>query len=85
MSRPMTDKSTIEAELAPLTAGRATARVEGARASIVLDVTGLSNEVREELEADVRRVARALPGIDEVRVLQTSERRTRRLVAVASG
>ncbi|PXA97738.1 chromosome partitioning protein ParA [Nostoc sp. 3335mG] len=81
----MTDKSTIEAELAPLTAGRATARVEGARASIVLDVTGLSNEVREELEADVRRVAGALPGIDEVRVLQTSERRTRRLVAVASG
>ncbi|MEN3747181.1 P-loop NTPase [Sphingomonas sp. HF-S3] len=81
----MTDKNTIEAELAPLAAGRATARFDEGRASIVLDVTGLSNEVREELEGDIRRVVGALPGVAEVRVLMTSERRTRRLVAVASG
>ncbi|MBL7471109.1 chromosome partitioning protein ParA, partial [Escherichia coli] len=71
--------------LAPVAAGRATARLEGARASIVLDVTGLEEGARAELEADVRAAAGGLPGIDEVRVLMTSERRTRRLIAVASG
>ncbi|MEI9927959.1 MAG: Mrp/NBP35 family ATP-binding protein [Sphingomonas sp.] len=81
----MTERVEIEAALAPVAAGRATARVEGARASIVLDVTGLVAAVRDELEADVRRTVAALPGIDEVRVLLTSERRTRRLIAVASG
>ncbi len=81
----MTDRAEIHAALAPLAAGRATARVEGARASIVLDVTGLAPATRDELEADVRRTVEALPGIDEVRVLMTSERRTRRLIAVASG
>jgi len=81
----MTDTEALSAALAPITAGRATARLEGARASIVLDVTGLAEATREELEADIRRVAGALPGVEEVRVLMTSERRTRRLIAVASG
>jgi ATP-binding protein involved in chromosome partitioning len=81
----MTDTEALNAALAPITAGRATGRVEGARASIVLDVTGLAEATREELEADIRRVAGALPGVEEVRVLMTSERRTRRLLAVASG
>ncbi|NWP47969.1 P-loop NTPase, partial [Escherichia coli] len=54
-------------------------------ASIVLDVTGREEGARAELEADVRAAAGGLPGIDEVRVLMTSERRTRRLIAVASG
>lgn len=81
----MTDTEALSAALAPITAGRATARLEGSRASIVLDVTGLAEATREELEADIRRVAGALPGVEEVRVLMTSERRTRRLIAVASG
>jgi len=81
----MTDTEALSAALAPITAGRATARLEGARASIVLDVTGLAEATREELEADIRRTAGALPGVEEVRVLMTSERRTRRLIAVASG
>jgi ATP-binding protein involved in chromosome partitioning len=81
----MTDSETIAAALASVAAGRATARLEGGRASVVLDVTGLSEPARAELEADIRRVAGALPGVDEVRVLMTSERRTRRLIAVASG
>jgi len=81
----MTDTEALSAALAPIAAGRATARLEGSRASIVLDVTGLAEATREELEADIRRVAGALPGIEEVRVLMTSERRTRRLIAVASG
>lgn len=81
----MSDIEQLQATLAPIAAGRATARIEGGRASIVLDVTGLSAEAREELERDVRAAASRVPGVREVRVLQTSERRHRRLIAVASG
>lgn len=81
----MSDIEKLEAALAPVAAGRATARLEGGRASIVLDVTGLSPAARDEIEADVRATAAGVPGVSEVRVLQTSERRQRRLIAVASG
>ncbi|NIJ21824.1 ATP-binding protein involved in chromosome partitioning [Sphingomonas naasensis] len=81
----MTDQESLKAALTPIAAGRATVRIEAGRASIVLDVTGLGKAAGEELEADVRRVAEAVPGVAEVRVLLTSERRTRRLIAVASG
>ncbi|RYE04507.1 MAG: MRP family ATP-binding protein [Sphingomonadales bacterium] len=81
----MTDSMKIQASLDALAAGRATARLENGRASIVLDVTGLSEAARTELEADVREAAAGMEGVEEVRVLLTSERRTRRLVAVASG
>jgi ATP-binding protein involved in chromosome partitioning len=81
----MTDRAELEAILAPIAAGRASARIEGARASIVLDVTGLAAAAREELEADVKAAVLSLAGIEEVRVLQTSERRTRKLIAVGSG
>ncbi|KRC80027.1 P-loop NTPase [Sphingomonas sp. Root241] len=81
----MTDADSLKAALAPIAAGRATVRFEEGKASIVLDVTGLGPEARDELEADVRRTVEAAPGVAEVRVLLTSERRTRRLIAVASG
>jgi ATP-binding protein involved in chromosome partitioning len=81
----MGDSDALKAALAPIAAGRATVRVEGSKASLVLDVTGLDAPARDELEADVRRAAEAAPGIDEVRILLTSERRQRRLIAVASG
>ena len=81
----MTDSATIQAALDPVAAGRATARLENGRASVVLDVTGLSEAARAELEADVRAAAAGVEGVGEVRVLLTSERRTRRLIAVASG
>lgn len=81
----MTDSATIQAALDPIAAGRATARLEKGRASVVLDVTGLNEAARAEIEADIRAAAAAVPGVDEVRVLLTSERKTRRLIAVASG
>jgi len=81
----MTDRTALETALAPIAAGRATARLQDGRASIVLDVTGLPEGARTELEADIRRAAEAVPGVSEVRVLQTSERKTRKLIAVASG
>lgn len=81
----MNDVHSLKAALAPIAAGRASARIEDGRASIVLDVTGLGKAGGEELEADVRRVAQGVAGVREVRVLLTSERRARRLIAVASG
>jgi ATP-binding protein involved in chromosome partitioning len=81
----MTDSASIQAALGSIAAGRATARLENRRASVVLDVTGLSEAARAELEADVRTAAAGVEGVDEVRVLLTSERRTRRLIAIASG
>jgi ATP-binding protein involved in chromosome partitioning len=81
----MTDTETLQAVLAPIAAGRATARMADGRASIILDVSDLEIGARDALEADLRAAAGALPGVTEVRVMQTSERRQRRLVAVASG
>jgi len=85
MCRGMTDPQDLSAALAPVSAGRATVRLEGGRANVVLDVTGLAPETRDALEAEVRSAAAALPGVAEVRILLTSERRTRRILAVASG
>lgn len=81
----MTDTSSIQSILDPIAAGRASVRLDGARANIVLDVTDLSEATRDALERDVRDAVSAVPGVKEVRVLQTSERRTRKLIAVASG
>ncbi len=81
----MTDNEALAAALEPVSAGRATARLEGPRASLVLAVTGPGAAPGAELDAAGRAAAAALPGIDAVRVLMTRERRTRRLIAVASG
>jgi len=81
----MTDRAAIEALLGPIAAGRATVRFEDKRASIVLDVTGLATDAQAEMEADVKAAVAALEGVDVVRVLLTSERKVRRMIAVASG
>jgi ATP-binding protein involved in chromosome partitioning len=80
-----TDTASLDAALAAVAGSRATARLDGARASIILDVTGLDPAARDALEAAVTQAARAVPGIEQVRVAQTSQRTVRRLVAVASG
>ncbi len=85
MTASVSDAAALNALLAPVAAGRATARVQGDQASIILDVTGLPPAARDALEADVRRVASSAPGIAGVRVAQTSERVAQRIVAVASG
>lgn len=81
----MTDHSSIQILLDPIAAGRATVRIDGERANILLDVTDLSEATREALERDIRAALAEVPGINEVRVLQTSERRARKLLAIASG
>ncbi|GAA4770409.1 hypothetical protein GCM10023219_16250 [Stakelama sediminis] len=81
----MTDQTALDAALAPVSAGRTTTRLRDGRADIMLDVTGLAESVRAALEEDIRVAATAVEGVDEVRILQTSERVQRRLIAVASG
>ncbi|MGI4731780.1 MAG: Mrp/NBP35 family ATP-binding protein [Janthinobacterium lividum] len=79
----------LTAALAPVAGGRATVRLTGGRADVILDVTGLDATEREALEARARAAVTGLAGVDEVRVALTSERAPkgpgRRLIAIASG
>ena len=54
-------------------------------ATVVLDVAGLDARARGEIEQAVRDLVGARPGITEVRVAMTAEKRTRRILAVGSG
>jgi ATP-binding protein involved in chromosome partitioning len=86
----MTQDITLDAVLAPIAGTRATARIEGDRASIILDVTGLAPAAADAMEAAVRVAVLRVPGIATVRIAQTaeraaSERTMRRIIAVASG
>ena len=81
----MTDTSLIDAALLPIAGGRATTRIEGDRASIILDVSGLDGRARDSLEHAVKIAAEAVPGIATVRIAQTSQRTRKTLIAVASG
>ncbi|MET3825992.1 ATP-binding protein involved in chromosome partitioning [Sphingomonas sp. PvP055] len=81
----MTDPVSLDAMLAPFAGNRATGRIEGDRASIVIDVSGLDEGERDSLEASVRAAASDLPGVATVRIALTSQRSTRLSIAVASG
>jgi len=81
----MTDPVSLDAMLAPVAGTRATGRIEGDRASIVVDVSGLDEAERESLEASIRAFAGGLPGVATVRVALTSQRSQRLSIAVASG
>ena len=84
----MTDVATLSAALATIPAadGRAAPpRFAEGRASLILDVTGLTATAQELLQADVKRVLRAVPGVTDVRIALTAERKGRKLIAVASG
>lgn len=81
----MVDVDRVKAAVAAVAGARATVRVDGARAGVVLDATGLSADERDTLEARVRTAAAAVQGVGEVRVAVTAERTARKLLAVASG
>ncbi|WP_136163728.1 Mrp/NBP35 family ATP-binding protein [Sphingomonas flavalba] len=82
----MTTADEIAAAIAPI-AGRRAARprISGNLASLIVDATGLNPPETEALERELTRVVGAMPGIATVRIAFTSERATRRLIAVASG
>src|SRR3546814_16435356 len=81
----MSDNEALTAALAPVAAGRATARLANGTASIILNVTGLPKSTHDAFEQDVRAAAAAVPGVTEVRVALTVERTARRLIEIASG
>ncbi|MBX9797132.1 Mrp/NBP35 family ATP-binding protein, partial [Sphingomonas sp.] len=81
----MSSTETLVAHLAPIAAGRVSARLEGGRARLILDITGLHPDTHAALEAQLRAAALAVPGVAEVQIALTSERVKRRIIAVASG
>ncbi len=58
---------------------------ETAADSAVIDVAGLLPAQRDALEAQAEAALRAVAGVEEVRILLTADRPTRKLIAVASG
>ena len=82
----MTDFDSLSARIIALSQGRATAiRLRDGVVSLVLDVGGLGADARRTLADAIEDAAHALPGVSAVRILETAEKRTRTIIAVASG
>jgi ATP-binding protein involved in chromosome partitioning len=84
----MTDIQMLVSALAAVPAAQGRAgppRLADGRASLILDVTGLAAEKRDELKSAVEAALAAVPGVTSVRIALTSQRTGRRLIAVASG
>ena len=81
----MTTYDTAEAAVTAIAGDRATLRMDGTRAGIVLDATGLSAPERDDMEAALRTALTGRAGVTEVRIVATAERSARALIAVASG
>ena len=82
----MTQLEDFAARLKTLTDGRASApRLKDGVMSLVLDVAGLSPDQRDAVAAAIREGGLAVPGVDDVRIAMTAERKPLRIVAVASG
>ncbi|MGL4312468.1 MAG: Mrp/NBP35 family ATP-binding protein [Sphingomonas sp.] len=81
----MSIENDVTAAVQAVAGARATVRINGVHASIVLDVAGLDEGARADLQRAVTSAAEAVAGIDSARVALTSQRVARRLIAVASG
>ncbi|MBB5684505.1 ATP-binding protein involved in chromosome partitioning [Sphingobium boeckii] len=82
----MSDPNTLLAAISSIAGTRAAAvRLSDGRASLILDVTGLSGDERSKMEAAIKAALMAEDGVSEVRIAMTSEKRGRRLIAVGSG
>ncbi|PNQ03790.1 Mrp/NBP35 family ATP-binding protein [Sphingobium sp. SA916] len=82
----MTQLEDFAARLKTLTDGRASApRLKDGVMSLVLDVAGLSSDQRDAVAAAIREGALTVPGVEDVRIAMTAERRPLKIVAVASG
>ena len=61
------------------------ARVVRGTASLVVDASGLDDAARTQLEARLRDVVTAVPGVTEVRIAMTAAKAHRTVIAVGSG
>lgn len=82
----MTDLESFAARLKTLTEGRAsTPRVKDGVMTLALDVGGFSAARRDAVADAIREGALLVPGVKDVRIAMTTERRSVRIIAVASG
>jgi ATP-binding protein involved in chromosome partitioning len=83
----MTDLADFTARLTTLTDGRASApRIKDGVMTIALDVGGLTPDKREGLAAAIKEGGMTVPGVTDVRIAMTTERKgVLRILAVASG
>jgi len=82
----MTNLESFAARLKTLTDGRAsTPRVKDGIMMLALDVGGLSAERRDAVAAAIREGGLSVPGVQDVRIAMTAERKAPKIIAVASG
>lgn len=82
----MTDISNLSDQISRLSGGRASgARLNDGLLSLVLDVTGMDDAERNALVETLTAQMKAQPGVNDVRIAQTKEKQTLRIIAVASG
>ena len=82
----MIDTGQIEGTLSAIAGHRASAiRVKDGAISLLLDVTGLDPNAREQMESAVRGAIAQIAPDAPVKVMQTAERQSQRLIAIASG
>lgn len=82
----MVTEAILRAALGDCDGGRASGfKVTDGCVSVMLDVTGLSPSARAGLVSKVDERLRPVPGVGELRVMQTAQRTAPRLIAVASG
>lgn len=82
----MTELADFAARLTALTDGRASApRIRDGVMTLSLDVGGLGPDQRDGLAAAIREGGMTVPGVSDVRIAMTAERRPLRILAVASG
>jgi ATP-binding protein involved in chromosome partitioning len=82
----MIDADKIEAAITPVAGGRSSGiRVKDGAISLLLDVTGLDAEARNSLEQAVHLAIGEVAPDTQIRIMQTAERVSQRLIAVASG
>jgi ATP-binding protein involved in chromosome partitioning len=60
-------------------------KAEEGNVSLILDVSGMALPDRDSVAAEVTAKIKSLPGVNQVRVLQTAQRIVPNLIAVASG
>jgi ATP-binding protein involved in chromosome partitioning len=76
----------LKALLPPAAQARLTsAALADGIATLVLDVAGLDRVERDRLEIAVKDALRGAPGVSQVRVAMTADKKRRRIVAVGSG
>ncbi len=82
----MSDLTQIQSIAASQADGRASAiRQQDGVVSLVLDVSGLSVADRSAMEAALKQQIGGLPGVSDVRIVMTAEKKNMTIIAVASG